>query len=199
MNDSPATLSRSRFRFLCALLFCTGMTSLVFQIIWLRGFGIILGSTIYSMACVVTVFMLGLALGSLIMSQAAEARPEAGGAPAGGLRHGGAAGGAQLAARHLDALHATRTSTCRCPARPRRRCCHGWPRSSRVCLALIGIPTTLMGMTLPLLSQLVVDRRQVSALYGINTIGARHGEHHLQLRPHLLPRAASGPARSPRR
>ena len=56
MNDSPATLSRSRFRFLCALLFCTGMTSLIFQIIWLRGFSIILGSTIYSMACVVTVF-----------------------------------------------------------------------------------------------------------------------------------------------
>ena len=44
-----------------------------------------------------------------------------------------------------------------------------------VCLALIGIPTALMGMTLPLLSQLVADRRQVSALYGVNTIGAATG------------------------
>ena len=68
MNDLPVPLGRSRFRFLCLLLFCSGMTSLIFQIIWLRGFSIILGSTIYSMACVVTVFMLGLAVGSLAMS-----------------------------------------------------------------------------------------------------------------------------------
>ncbi len=69
---APTTLSRSRFRSLCALLFCTGMTSLVFQIIWLRGFGIILGSTIYSMSCVITVFMLGLAVGSFLMSRLLE-------------------------------------------------------------------------------------------------------------------------------
>jgi spermidine synthase len=174
MNDLPATLSRSRFRFLCALLFCTGMTSLIFQIIWLRGFSIILGSTIYSMACVVTVFMLGLALGSLAMSRL--------------LKNGRRLAERPLAAygtvellvglssllitwtlfRHQD-FYLSMSGSPTAPLVSRMAAQFG------VCLALIGVPTALMGMTLPLLSQLVVDRRQVSALYGINTIGAATG------------------------
>ena len=174
MNDSPATLSRSRFRFLCALLFCTGMTSLIFQIIWLRGFSIILGSTIYSMACVVTVFMLGLALGSLIMSRL--------------LKNGRRLAERPLAAYGtvellvgLSSLLVTWTlfthqdfylSLSGSPTAPLLA---RLAAQFSVCLALIGIPTALMGMTLPLLSQLVADRRQVSALYGVNTIGAATG------------------------
>ncbi|MFL5350248.1 MAG: fused MFS/spermidine synthase [Hyalangium sp.] len=174
MNDSPATLSRSRFRFLCALLFCTGMTSLTFQIIWLRGFSIILGSTIYSMACVITVFMLGLGLGSLAMSRL--------------LKNGRRLAERPLAAygmvellvglsslivtwtlfTHQD-FYLSLSGSPTAPLVPRLAA------QFTVCLALIGIPTALMGMTLPLLSQLVVDRRQVSALYGVNTIGAATG------------------------
>jgi len=174
MTDSPATLSRARFRFLCGLLFCTGMTSLIFQIIWLRGFSIILGSTIYSMACVVTVFMLGLALGSLAMSRL--------------LKGGGKLAEHPLASygtvellvglsslvitwtlfRHQD-FYLSLSGSPTAPLLSRLAA------QFTVCLALIGIPTVLMGMTLPLLSQLVVDRRQVSALYGVNTIGAATG------------------------
>ncbi|KFA87676.1 fused MFS/spermidine synthase [Archangium violaceum] len=171
---APTTLSRSRFRFLCALLFCTGMTSLVFQIIWLRGFGIILGSTIYSMSCVITVFMLGLALGSFLMSRLLErgrwlaAHPLA------------AYGGVELLVG-LSALFVTWTlfthqdfylSLSGSPTAPLLMLL---ARQFTVCTLLIAVPTTLMGMTLPLVSQLVTDRRQVSALYGINTIGGATG------------------------
>ncbi|MBN1210880.1 MAG: fused MFS/spermidine synthase [Myxococcaceae bacterium] len=174
MTAAPATLSRSRFRSLCALLFCTGMTSLIFQIIWMRGFSIILGSTIYSMACVVTVFMLGLALGSLAMSRL--------------LKKGGGLAERPLAAYGtvellvgLSSLFITWTlfshqdfylSLSGSPAAP---LLSRLAAQFTLCLALIGVPTALMGMTLPLLSQLVADRRQVSALYGVNTIGAATG------------------------
>src|SRR5262249_24052917 len=158
-------------RLLGGLLFCTGMTSLIFQIIWLRGFCIILGSTIYSMACVVTVFMLGLATGSLFISRV--------------LRSGGwrtqrpllAYGTVELLVG-LSSLLVTWTlfthqslylSLSGSPTAP-------WPQRLAaqliVCLGLIGVPTALMGMTLPLLSQLVAEHRQVSVLYGLNTIGA---------------------------
>ncbi|HEY0096335.1 MAG TPA: hypothetical protein VGB96_18545, partial [Archangium sp.] len=150
------------------------MTSLVFQIIWLRGFGIILGSTIYSMSCVITVFMLGLALGSFLMSQLLKrgrwlaAHPLA------------AYGGVELLVG-LSALLVTWTlfthqgfylSLSGSPTAPLLKLLAA---QFTVCAALIAVPTTLMGMTLPLVSQLVTDRRQVSALYGINTIGGATG------------------------
>jgi len=50
---------------LYALLFASGASSLVFEIVWMRGFAIVLGSTQYAMACVITAFMLGLAGGGL--------------------------------------------------------------------------------------------------------------------------------------
>jgi spermidine synthase len=174
VNDSSVTLSRTRFRLLCGLLFCTGMTSLIFQIIWMRGFSIILGSTIYSMACVVTVFMLGLAAGSLIISRVLRSD----GWP---TRHPLLAYGAVELFVGLGSLLITWTlfthqglylSLSGSPTAP-------WPRrlgaQFSTCLALIGAPTALMGMTLPLLSQLVAEHRQVSALYGVNTIGAATG------------------------
>lgn len=172
--NAPTTLSTSRFRFLCALLFCTGMTSLVFQIVWMRGFGIILGSTIYSMSCVITVFMLGLALGSFLMSRL--------------LKRGGWLAANPLAAYGsvellvgLSSLLVTWTlfthqnfylALSGSPTAPLLQLLVA---QFAVCAMLIAVPTTLMGMTLPLLSQLVSDRRQVSALYGINTIGGATG------------------------
>ncbi|WP_224366203.1 fused MFS/spermidine synthase [Hyalangium versicolor] len=174
MTEAPATLSRPRFRFLCALLFCTGMTSLIFQIIWLRGFSIILGSTIYSMACVVTVFMLGLALGSLAMSRLLKNGQRLAASPL-------AAYGTVELLVGLSSLLVTWTLFTHqnfylsLSGSPNSPLLSRVAAQFSVCLGLIGIPTALMGMTLPLLSQLVVDRRQVSALYGVNTIGAATG------------------------
>ena len=51
------------------LFFTSGATSLVYEIIWLRGFAIVLGGTVYSMSCVLTAFMGGLALGATLATR----------------------------------------------------------------------------------------------------------------------------------
>ncbi len=60
---------------LCTLFFVSGLTWLVFQMVWLRGFAIVLGGTLYSFSCLVTAFMLGLTLGSLAASRLLKTRP----------------------------------------------------------------------------------------------------------------------------
>ncbi len=52
-----------------ALFFTSGATSLVFEALWLRGFAIVLGGTVYSMSCVLTAFMGGLALGATLATR----------------------------------------------------------------------------------------------------------------------------------
>jgi spermidine synthase len=47
-----------------SLFFVSGATSLILELLWLRGFAILFGSTLYAMSCVLTAFTLGLALGS---------------------------------------------------------------------------------------------------------------------------------------
>jgi spermidine synthase len=51
------------------LFFISGATSLIFEIVWLRGFAIVLGSTLYAMSCVLTAFTLGLALGGALANR----------------------------------------------------------------------------------------------------------------------------------
>lgn len=57
-----------------ALFFTSGATSLVYEILWLRGFAIVLGGTVYSMSCVLTAFMGGLALGATLATRFIERR-----------------------------------------------------------------------------------------------------------------------------
>jgi spermidine synthase len=49
---------------LYGLFFVSGAMSLILELLWLRGFAILFGSTLYAMSCVLTAFTLGLALGS---------------------------------------------------------------------------------------------------------------------------------------
>jgi spermidine synthase len=51
------------------VLFFSGVTALVYQIIWIREFGQVFGVHVYSMTTVLTAFMAGLALGSLIFGR----------------------------------------------------------------------------------------------------------------------------------
>lgn len=48
------------------LFFISGFTGLVYQVVWSREFLLIFGNTIYSVTTVVSVFMLGLTIGSLL-------------------------------------------------------------------------------------------------------------------------------------
>ena len=52
-----------------ALFFLSGATALILQLVWLRGFAIVLGSTLYAFSCVLTAFTLGLAGGRALANR----------------------------------------------------------------------------------------------------------------------------------
>src|SRR6185503_18708836 len=54
------------------LFFCSGLSGLIYQVIWVRVFGNAFGNTVYSAALVVAVFMLGLGVGSYVIGRAAD-------------------------------------------------------------------------------------------------------------------------------
>ena len=48
------------------LFFCSGLSGLIYQVVWVRVFGNVFGNTVYSASVVVAVFMLGLGAGSYV-------------------------------------------------------------------------------------------------------------------------------------
>ena len=56
------------------LFFCSGLSGLVYQVVWVRVFGNVFGNTIYSASLVVAVFMLGLGVGSYVVGAWADRR-----------------------------------------------------------------------------------------------------------------------------
>ena len=58
--------------YLC--FFCSGLSGLIYQVVWVRMFGNVFGNTIYSASIVVAVFMLGLGVGSYAVGRWADRR-----------------------------------------------------------------------------------------------------------------------------
>src|SRR5204863_2184124 len=54
--------------------FCSGLSGLIYQVVWVRVFGNVFGNTIYSASAVVAVFMLGLGAGSYVIGAWADRR-----------------------------------------------------------------------------------------------------------------------------
>ena len=167
--------------------FASGAAGLVYEIVWVRQFGLLFGSTVYSAALVTAIYMSGLGLGSWLAGRWADAHYERDrGAP---LR---AYGWCELAiAAGVLALVpgipwlaslAARASSYEAAA-------NGWYGLSAAgsivrygCAALaLGPVTLLMGGTLTLLvrhrtgDDLRSAGWQVGALYGVNTAGAALG------------------------
>ncbi|ATB33421.1 fused MFS/spermidine synthase [Melittangium boletus] len=169
------------------LFFLSGISGLVYQVVWVRQFGNLFGNTVWSAAVVTAIFMCGLGVGGLVAGRLADrlhardgaaplrlyARVELGIAVLGmlvalALPWVGRASGA-LSAYTPDA--------------------QGWlvlSVSSQVwryllALVLLGPITLLMGGTLTLLirhqvgSQFSAAGWHVGALYGVNTAGAALG------------------------
>ncbi|HSE42801.1 MAG TPA: spermine synthase, partial [Acidobacteriota bacterium] len=61
--------SRQRTILLFLLFFFSGLTSLVYEIVWSRILSTIIGNTSLAIAVVVSLFMLGLALGSFVSAR----------------------------------------------------------------------------------------------------------------------------------
>src|SRR5471032_3107203 len=56
------------------LFFCSGLSGLIYQVVWVRVFGNVFGNTIYSASAVIAVFMLGLGAGSYVIGTWADRR-----------------------------------------------------------------------------------------------------------------------------
>ena len=167
--------------------FCSGLSGLVYQVVWVRMFGNVFGNTVYSASMVVAVFMLGLGAGSFIVGRWADrryaARPES-------LLYAfasfevaiGAIGLALAAALpYLGDITALLSSY--------TRDSNGWyvlstgSHAARAAIAIVLLTpiTLLMGGTLTLLirflvrADLAVGRRRIAVLYATNTAGAAAG------------------------
>src|SRR5437867_7816768 len=175
--DSPAEKSPSESLSLLAfpLFFASGAAGLIHEIVWTRQLIYVFGSGLYAVTAVLSAFMAGLALGSLLLGRASDrlrfplrfyALLEAALACVGLLL--------PLALAQIDRAD-------------------GWAyglwgqrfallTSCRFTVAFLAllVPTTLMGATLPVLSTAIVRQgsrlgRRVGGLYAVNTAGAVAG------------------------
>lgn len=152
--------------------FLSGMTGLVYQVIWLRVLATAFGSTTLATSVVLTAFMGGLALGSLVGGRRADAAPRPFRLYA-WLELG--VGAYCFASLWLLAgvrglyLAAARVLPFESPALAALQFV--------LAVAVLVVPTALMGATLPVVSRGFVRRvdqvgAAVASLYGINTFGA---------------------------
>lgn len=156
---------------LYSLFFISGISGLVFEILWVRMLGVQFGTSAPAVATVLAAFMGGLAIGNLLFGPLADRhrRPLALyrkieiGIAASGL-------GVSLLLVHGDPVLAwltrllSQTGSLQVPLR------------FLVYVTLLGIPATLMGGTLPVISRALVragtQGRVVGLLYAVNTAGA---------------------------
>jgi spermidine synthase len=148
---------------LSALFFASGMPALIYQVVWQRALFAIYGVNVESVAVVVSAFMLGLGLGSLLGGRLSARFP----------RHGillfGACemGVAVFGILSLRIFHWAASFTAG----------SGLLHVILFSLLLLLLPTMLMGATLPLLVEHLVGRSgrvglSVSRLYFVNTLGS---------------------------
>lgn len=156
--------------FVLLLFTLSGVSGLVYEIVWIRLLSHLLGGTSYAISTVLAAFMGGLALGSRFYGKRADrcerplllyAKLEFGIAALAGLVY--------LIARVLPPAYAAVAGGLPLPLLA----------LARVLIALVLLlpPTFLMGGTLPVLSRFVVTRRDrlgrgLGLLYAVNTFGA---------------------------
>jgi spermidine synthase len=160
---------------LAALFFLSGTSALIYQMLWLRLIGLVFGVTVYAASTVWAVFMAGLALGSVIGGRAADrvSRPLVWLGVAEALIAVTALAtpaGLDLLQRAYAALHPSLSTSLVALTVVRLG----------MSFAVLIIPSSLMGATLPLIVKSSVMRAQgfggrVSVLYATNTAGAIAG------------------------
>ena len=177
-----------RPHFLYLLFLLSGVSGLIYQVVWVRVFGNVFGNTIYSASLVTALFMLGLGAGSYIIGTRADRwyahAPDSLLRLYGAIELGIAALGLgiSLALPRLGAVAAALSWYVTDE--------HGWfvlsPLSylarGAITVLLLAPITMLMGGTLTLLIRYRVRRvtgtagaSTVAALYGVNTAGAAAG------------------------
>src|SRR5215510_11550892 len=59
---------------LLAIFFVSGASGLVYELVWIRQFGTLFGSSVYSAALVTAIFMCGLGLGAWLVADLVDRR-----------------------------------------------------------------------------------------------------------------------------
>jgi spermidine synthase len=175
----PTTEPSSRISAIHAVIlgafFLSGLCGLMYEVVWARMLTLVFGNTLHAVATVLSVFMLGLALGSFIagrytgrMTRHREAYACV------EMALGAYAGFFPVILHGLQQVHSLVFQAV-----------YNSPFSLSLVRLLLAtgillLPTTLMGATLPLLSQLLTQSastfaKEIGQLYAINTIGAALG------------------------
>ncbi len=165
----------SRVLRVAPLLFCSGLTSLVYQVAWMRELRLIFGFSTAASAAVLAIFLGGLGLGSWLLGRRADeaSRPVV---FYGKLELAIAASAActPVLLWVVRGVYVALGGTFAL----------GLPLGTAVRLLLsavvLCVPTVLMGGTLPALTRAVEteedsSRRRMAVLYGANTLGAMAG------------------------
>lgn len=166
----PVLVSASSRFIVTALFFLSGFSALIYQTVWQRLLGLFGGSDTVSASLVVSAFLAGLGIGSLIAGLFADRLPR---------RQAlllfafveiliGAYAAVSIPIFH-DLLLGTLIELSRSRA-----------LTFVVAFVALLIPTVLMGLSLPLLARALVSdidkaAGRISVLYGINTLGAGVG------------------------
>ncbi len=178
------------------LFFCSGVSGLIYQVVWVREFGAVFGNTIGSSSIVIAIVMLGLGLGSHAAGRVADRRYVS--APDSLLRSYAAAELLIAALALAVAIVLPRLGPLAARSSAYVGSAHGWlvlsPLSYAVRVAsaivVLGPVALLMGATLTLLVRHFVRGDvetaggwKIAVLYGVNTLGAAAGAF---LTDHLL-------------
>jgi spermidine synthase len=169
------------------LFLVSGLSGLVYQVVWVRSFGNVFGNTIHSASLVVAIFMLGLGIGSYVAGGWADRRYAT--RPDSLLRTYGYVElvialfglGIATALPHLGALSAMVSSYSREPSGWYALSSMSYVARGGVAVVLLMPISLLMGSTLTLLIRHLVrsdlDRSgwRIAVLYGVNTGGAAIG------------------------
>jgi predicted membrane-bound spermidine synthase len=169
------------------LFFCSGVSGLIYQVVWVRSFGNVFGNTIYSASLVVAVFMAGLGAGSYLVGAWSDRRYAT--RPESLLRTYAyvelliALMGLGISAflPHLGQVSAFVSSYSREPAGWFALSATSYLARAAIAMVLLTPITLLMGGTLTLLirhlvrSDLSVSGWRIAVLYAVNTAGAALG------------------------
>ncbi|HVR84980.1 MAG TPA: fused MFS/spermidine synthase, partial [Planctomycetota bacterium] len=160
-----------------AFFFISGLCGLLYEVVWIRVAGTVIGNTTFAIGSVVGVFMGGLAAGAWWGGRQADRRQGAALLRLYGLLEGGVALSALAVPMLLSAsepiFHALWNSVGQITA------LYAALRVLLMGVVLI-VPTTLMGATLPVLARFLSDSSQAAAgeagrAYAINTFGGVAG------------------------
>ena len=149
----------------------SGFAALVYEIAWTRALSLLIGSTVYAFSLMLTAFVLGIALGSIIYSRFVDQVRDPMRALA--IIQIGIGGSALVVVPFIDQLPFFVTGVI---ARYMNSFWALQVAEFGLCLVIMLIPTILMGAAFPLASRLYNRQsadvgRTVGKVYGANTIG----------------------------